>query len=91
MKKLLLVGLCLFFLSGCAAMHESEFLQHDSLYKNFDHGVFSIENSFGAFRHYVTLPEDAVMSQEQGWWGIDTQPLPPPVVVPQTGNHIPKK
>lgn len=49
-------------LGGCAS--NSEFMQHDTMYKNWDHLKFSW---FGSEN---PEPNDVANSQEQGWWGI---------------------
>lgn len=65
MKRLFLVGLVVFFLSGCGTLaSESEFWKHDSLYKNWEHTKFSL------WGYKKCDPEDAKKTREQGWWGI---------------------
>jgi hypothetical protein len=65
---LVMVGL---FLVGCSyTATESEFFQHKSLYKNWDHAKFSITG----FRN--PTPEDVNKSQEQGWWGVNVPEVP---------------
>ena len=59
MKKLGLVLLMLLFLAGCG----SEFLKHDTMYKNWDHMQYS-QGGYWSPSH-----EAGEKSQEQGWWG----------------------
>ena len=71
MKKLLLVGMLAFFLFGCGqAAVQSEFWQHKSAYKNWDHLKFSW------FGYKAPTAEDVVETTEQGWWGIDVPYVP---------------
>lgn len=68
MKRLFFVLLGIIVLSGCgAAARESGFYQHDSMYKNWDHFVFSV---YG-YKHVDQ--KEAQMSQEQDWWGIPVE------------------
>jgi hypothetical protein len=64
MKKLLLIGAVLCLLASCASMKESEFLDHSSMYKNFDHAAFSV------YGYNNVTPEDQANSTSQNWWGI---------------------
>ena len=71
MKKWIAVFFVGLFLSGCgAAARESEFWEHDSMYKNRDHMLYSW------YRHKDCKPEAGKMSVEQGWWGISTCEAP---------------
>jgi len=71
MKKLFLLLLTALFLYGCgAAARESEFWQHDTMYKNWDHLKFSL------YGYKNPAPEPAKKSQEQGWWGIEIPYIP---------------
>ncbi len=66
MKKLLLIAMLVLFLSGCGtAAMKSEFWQHDTLYKNWDHMKFS----WSGYKNPTA--DDAQKAQKQGWWGID--------------------
>lgn len=67
MKKLALVLLLGMFLigSGCAAIHDSEFLLHETMYKNWDHTQYSQGG------YWNPTAEAGKKSQEQGWWGIE--------------------
>lgn len=59
MKKLIFLMLVGLFLAGCS----SEFYKHDSLYKTWDHAKFS----WTGYKN--PTPQDAKLSQQQGWWG----------------------
>ena len=66
MKKLLVVLLLGLFLMGCGgSLKESEFLEHESHYKNFDHLLFSW------FGYRAPSAEDATNSANDAWWGIE--------------------
>jgi len=71
MKKwglLLLMGI---FLSGCGSLAtQSEFWQHDTMYKNWEHTKFSW---FGYKHPTEKTPKE---SAEQGWWGIEIPYIP---------------
>jgi hypothetical protein len=71
MKKLLALLFLSMFLMGCgAAARQSEFWQHDTMYKNWDHLKYSwygYKNPNG---------ETGKESQEQGWWGIQVPYIP---------------
>jgi hypothetical protein len=65
MKRIVFVFLMLVFLLGCGTLgKKSEFWQHDSVYKNWDHLKFSW------YGYKNVSEEEARMSKEQGWWGI---------------------
>jgi len=72
MKKLLVVGIVLaLFTMGCGHLAtESEFYEHDSMYKNWDHMKFSL------WGYDDPTAQTAEMSDEQGWWGIDIPYVP---------------
>ncbi len=71
MKKLIMGGLLAIFLMGCGqSALRSEFWQHDSVYKNWDHMKFSW------FGYGTPTAEDQLNSVEQGWWGIDVPYVP---------------
>ena len=71
MKRLCLLLLLGLFLVGCGSMgRQSEFWQHDSVYKNWDHMKFSL------FGYKSPTAEVAKKSQEQGWWGIEIPHIP---------------
>lgn len=63
MKSLLLIGVIGFFLSGCGtAAKESEFWQHPTMFRNWDH----MKYSWGNERSQKFTKE----SKEENWWGI---------------------
>jgi hypothetical protein len=65
MKKLILITLTALFLSGCGtAAQRSEFFEHKTMYKNWDH----LKYSWSGYKN--TTPEAAEKSQAQDWWGI---------------------
>ncbi len=67
MKKLCLLVLIGLFLSGCGtAAKRSEFWEHDTMYKNWDH----LKYSWWGYKNPTA--ESLKKSQEQGWWGIPT-------------------
>ncbi|MGD2125536.1 MAG: hypothetical protein PVG99_05610 [Desulfobacteraceae bacterium] len=71
MKKLLSLLVLGMFLTGCGAMAtQSEFWQHETMYKSWDHTKFSLVG----YRN----PTDKTgeKSVEQGWWGIDVPYIP---------------
>jgi hypothetical protein len=70
MKKwTLLIVLAGILLSGCLSKN-SEFLQHDTQFKNWDHMKFSLWG-------YRNPSEDTVKkSQEEGWWGAEVPYIP---------------
>ena len=71
MKKLWLLAFLALFVVGCGqSAVRSEFWQHDSVYKNWDHMKYSW------FGHRNPTPEDSAKSVEQGWWGIDVPYVP---------------
>ncbi|MCD6298200.1 MAG: hypothetical protein J7M30_13715 [Deltaproteobacteria bacterium] len=64
MKKLFLLLIAGFFLSGCGtAAERSEFWKHDTMYKNTDHMLFSW------FGYKTPTKETGKKSAEQKWWG----------------------
>ena len=71
MKRLCLLLLLGLFLVGCGSMgRQSEFWQHDSVYKNWDHMKFSLSG------HKNPTLEVAKKSQKQEWWGIEIPYIP---------------
>lgn len=71
MKKLLVVLFLSAFVLGCgASAQKSEFWQHDTMYKNWDHTRFSW------FGYNNPTAEDRLNATEQGWWGIDVPYVP---------------
>jgi len=66
MKKTLLLLLFGVFLSGCAALKESEFTEHSALYSTWDHVKYS-------WWGYANPTQETLKeSQGQKWWGIPT-------------------
>jgi hypothetical protein len=70
MKRSVLLILAIFMLAGCSSFSRSEFLQHESMYKNWDHMKFSW------FGYRNPSEEDVKKSIEQEWWGIDVPHIP---------------
>ena len=70
MKKGVLLIILVLFLASCSSFQQSEYLQHDTMYKNWDHMKFSW------FGHNNPSPEVAKQAQEEGWWGIDVPYVP---------------
>ncbi|MCL5807921.1 MAG: hypothetical protein M1418_05165 [Deltaproteobacteria bacterium] len=67
MKKMFAVTLMLLFLSGCgAAARQSEFYEHDTMYKNGNHLLFSILG-------YKNVDKQVRQSETQKWWGIPVE------------------
>jgi len=68
MKKLLIIGMLLAFLAGCGHMaQESEFFEHNALYRDWDHAKFSM----WGYKEPTALTAQKSTAQE--WWGI---PIP---------------
>jgi len=61
---LLLAGI---MLGGCASLKESEFYNHSSHYKNFDHAKYSWWGYKSPDCDYAT------QSDHEGWWGINVE------------------
>jgi hypothetical protein len=71
MKKAIVSIMFILFLAGCSgSLKQSEFLEHDSMYKNWDHMKFSW------FGHRNPTEEDKQKSIEQGWWGFEVPDVP---------------
>lgn len=72
MKKSGLVLLLGLFLVGCscAAIRDSKFLDHGTMYKNWDH----MQYSQGGY--WTPTAEAGKKSQEQGWWGVEVPYTP---------------
>jgi hypothetical protein len=49
---------------------QSEYMEHDTMYKNWDHMKFSW------FGNKNPTPEDQRKSVEQGWWGYEVPYVP---------------
>ncbi len=63
MRKIIMVVALWLLVSGCAGISQSDFLKHDTMYRNWDHLVFSIMGS----DDLVTTHERSVA---EDWWGI---------------------
>lgn len=71
MKKLIIAGLALAFLAGCGTTaKESEFYEHRAMWKNMDHARFSMTG------YKNPSAQDAQLSTDQEWWGIDVPYVP---------------
>lgn len=71
MKKLIFVTLLFAFLVGCGqSAVRSEYLQHKTMYKSWDHMAFSW------FGYRNPTAEDRQKAIEQGWWGIEVPYVP---------------
>ena len=71
--RLLRFGVVLMFLFavGCGAqLEQSEFFQHDSMYKTWDHAKFSMGG------HKYPTADAVEKSEDQGWWGIPIEVVP---------------
>jgi major membrane immunogen (membrane-anchored lipoprotein) len=66
MKKMMVLMVLALLLAGCGkSAMRSEFYQHDSIYKSWDHMRFSW------FGYRNPTDEDMQKSIDQGWWGIE--------------------
>ena len=71
MKRLLLLALLIAFIMGCGqSAVRSEFWQHNTMYKSWDHMAFSW------FGHNEPTVEDRQKAAEQSWWGIEVPYVP---------------
>ena len=71
MKKGVLLILAVMMLAGCGnTLSRSEFLQHDKMYKNWDHMTFSW------FGYRNPSMNDVEESNQQDWWGIEVPYVP---------------
>lgn len=65
MKRWVFMVVAGLFLSGCGQLaKESEFWDHQSMYKDWSHLYFSM----GGYKNCD--PADASKSKDDGWWGI---------------------
>lgn len=70
MKKMVVLIFLALFLASCGqSAVRSEFLQHDTMYRNWDHMKFSW---FG----YNPTTEDLEKTADQKWWGIEVPYVP---------------
>jgi hypothetical protein len=70
MKKWILIVITGLFLAGCLSAKKSEFMQHDSTFKDWDHMKYSLWG-------YQNPSEETVKkSQEEGWWGTEVPHIP---------------
>ena len=70
MKKLLFLLLISAFLFGCASLKESEFWEHDSMFKSGAHMSYSL------WGHKNPTPETQKKSDEEAWWGAEVPYIP---------------
>ena len=71
MKKLIIAVLALAFIAGCGhSAKESEFYEHRAMWKNWNHAQFSMTG------YKNPTADDAKLSAEQEWWGIDVPYVP---------------
>jgi hypothetical protein len=71
MKKLLAIAILALFVVSCGqAAMQSQLYKHDTLYKNWDHMMFSW------FGHRHPTAEDRANAIKQGWWGIEVPYVP---------------
>ncbi len=71
MRRLLVLLFLSAFLAGCGgAAQKSEFWQHDTMYRTFDHMCFSCS---GYKNPNQTTMQDSL---DQKWWGIEIPYVP---------------
>lgn len=70
MKNVIFLILLSLVLAGCSHFRQSEFAEHDTMYKNWEHMKFSWNGYQNPTR------EDVEKSREQGWWGFDVPYVP---------------
>ncbi len=72
MKRLLLLLIASLFLFGCATTtaKDSEFYEHNAMYKSWSHLWYS----WYGYKHCT--PEDVKKSQAERWWGTPEEPCP---------------
>jgi hypothetical protein len=71
MKKVVALVVMALFLASCGGtLTQSEFIEHDTMYKNWDHMKFSW------FGHRTPTNEDQQKSIEQQWWGFEVPYIP---------------
>ena len=71
MKKVVVLMMMVLFLASCSQkLVQSEFAQHDTIYKNTEHMKFS----WYGYRNPTA--DNQRESVEQGWWGIEVPHVP---------------
>ncbi len=71
MKRLVVIFVMAIFLASCGQTAiRSEFYQHDTMYKNWDHLKFSWSGQESS------TAQDLEKSTDQQWWGIDVPYVP---------------
>jgi len=71
MKKSVVFLLIAIFLAGCSGtLKQSEFMEHDKMYKNWDHMKYSW------FGYRNPTAEDQQKSIDQKWWGFEYPYVP---------------
>jgi len=66
MRKIFFIIIMSMIIAGCS----SEFYKHDSVYKDWDHVMFSW------WEYENPTAEHAKMSTEHGWWGEEIPYIP---------------
>jgi len=66
MRKIFFLIVMGLIITGC----NSEFYKHDTVYKDWDHVMFS------GWGYQNPTAEDAKMSTERGWWGEEIPYIP---------------
>ena len=66
MKNLIFLIILTIFLAGCS----SDFYKHNSIYKDWDHVMFSW------WEYENPTAEHAKMSDDRGWWGEEIPYIP---------------
>ena len=65
-KKIIFIFILGLFLSGCGTLaKKSEFWEHDTMYKNWDHFKFSV------YEFKSPSLENLKKTNKQGWWGLE--------------------
>ena len=71
MKKVVVLMMMALFLASCSQkLVQSEFAQHDTMYKNAEHMKFSW------YGYRSPTPDNQRKSVEQDWWGIEVPHVP---------------
>jgi hypothetical protein len=67
-KRLLVLSGTILILSGCgAAARESGYYQHNTMYRGWDHFIFSL------YGYKKADPQKAQESKDREWWGINIE------------------